>query len=377
MDAIVGHEKDEATRKSHFSGSEKYQNKFDSQASCSQETHEHVDTVSFGMVVIDEIQLPSRSPLKDVAGGSGAYATLGSRLFHPGAQSYRVGCLVLAGKDFPEAVRQQLIACNMNLVYKTSEDKLSTRGLLEYADDAFGAKTFKYTTPPLKASPSDLINTSLLSSKSFHLLATPAEILQQIPDLHRLRAQMGIQEPPLIVWEPLPASCTAANLASFTQACAFVNVFSPNHIEVSALYGNTQPTHFQRPKLEDYATDLCKSTGARGTSIVIIRAGEYGSLIVQNGGEMVWLPPYYLHGSRGVVDPTGAGNAFLGGFMAGWNASCDAVEASMYAVIAASFAIEQVGLPRRTEDGEGEEEMWNGVSVRTRMEEYKARFEID
>ncbi|KAH9872702.1 hypothetical protein J1614_005096 [Plenodomus biglobosus] len=376
MDAI-GHDNDNDTRITHLSGSEIDQTKSDLQASCSQDTHDHVDTVSLGMVVIDEIRLPSRPPLKDVAGGSGAYATLGSRLFHPGAQSHRVGCLVLAGKDFPEAVRQQLLACNMNLVLKTSEDRLSTRGLLEYADDAFGSKTFKYTTPPLKASPSYLINTRLLSSKSFHLLATPAEILQQIPDLRRLRAQMGIQEPPFIVWEPLPASCTAANFASFTQACTLVNVFSPNHIEVSALFGNTQPTHFSRPTLEAYATDLCKGTGARGTGIVIIRAGEYGSLTVRNGGKMVWLLPYYLRGSRGVVDPTGAGNAFLGGFMAGWNASCDVVEASMYAVVAASFAVEQVGLPRRTGDGAEEEEIWNGVSVQTRMGEYRARFEID
>lgn len=32
-----------------------------------------VGTVSLGMVVIDEIHLPKRSPLIDVAGGSGAY----------------------------------------------------------------------------------------------------------------------------------------------------------------------------------------------------------------------------------------------------------------------------------------------------------------
>jgi len=32
-----------------------------------------VDTVSLGMVVIDEIRLPSRDPLIDIAGGSGTY----------------------------------------------------------------------------------------------------------------------------------------------------------------------------------------------------------------------------------------------------------------------------------------------------------------
>jgi len=39
------------------------------------EVESTVDTVSLGMVVIDEIHLPHRSPLVDVAGGSGTYGT--------------------------------------------------------------------------------------------------------------------------------------------------------------------------------------------------------------------------------------------------------------------------------------------------------------
>jgi len=42
-----------------------------------------ISTVSLGMVVIDEIHLPKRSPLIDVAGGSGAYGMYLTRVALP------------------------------------------------------------------------------------------------------------------------------------------------------------------------------------------------------------------------------------------------------------------------------------------------------
>jgi sugar/nucleoside kinase (ribokinase family) len=46
-----------------------------------------------------------------------------------------------------------------------------------------------------------------------------------------------------------------------------------------------------------------------------------------------------------VVDPTGAGNAYSGGFLAGYIQTGDLMTAARYASVAASFLVEQVGLP--------------------------------
>ncbi|KAI4619986.1 hypothetical protein J4E80_004511 [Alternaria sp. BMP 0032] len=304
------------------------------------EVESTVDTVSLGMVVIDEIHLPHRSPLVDVAGGSGTYATLGSRLFVTPARSKTVGCLALVGYDFPRAVREQLLAWQTTLHLKVSQDRLSTRGLLEYEDDTFGPKKFRYTTEPLKASPIDLVNTHLLGSEAFHLLA-PAEVVeQQIPELLKLRMQHGL-----------------------------VDVFSPNHLEMSAMFEDSPSRGFQPDRLETYALEFSKATGPHGSGIVIVRAGEHGSLTTQNAAKNVWLPPYYQSSATKVVDPTGGGNTYLGGFIEGWKASRDITEASMYGNVAASFAIEQIGLPS-CEAGDGEE-TWNGVRVMQRLSEYK------
>jgi sugar/nucleoside kinase (ribokinase family) len=219
------------------------------------------------------------------------------------------------------------------------------------------------------------MGTALLNAKAFHMLATPEEIEVKIPELHRLRQECGIEAPPFIVWEPFPAACTKHNKNAFLQACRLVDVFSPNHREITAMFEDGPSGGFDPTQLEDHAQHFCKAVGPSAKGIVILRAGEHGSLtsrchdVVEN----VWLPPFYQLGTTKVVDPTGAGNAFLGGFMQGWIASQDMREASIYGIVAASFAIEQIGMPRC--EVVGQDEFWNGVNVQHRLEEYKARLQ--
>ena len=72
-----------------------------------------------------------------------------------------------------------------------------------------------------------------------------------------------------------------------------------------------------------------------------------------------------------MVDPTGAGNTFLGGFVAGLQTTGDVHDAVCYGHVAASFALEQIGLPT-LEETEGRV-VCNGVVVMERLEEYRRR----
>ncbi|CAK7222367.1 hypothetical protein SCUCBS95973_004814 [Sporothrix curviconia] len=72
-----------------------------------------------------------------------------------------------------------------------------------------------------------------------------------------------------------------------------------------------------------------------------------------------------------VVDPTGGGNAFLGGFTVAVARGKSLDEAAAWGNVAASFAIEQVGVPVLGEDAEGRE-TWNGVRVDDRYAAYEA-----
>lgn len=86
-----------------------------------------------------------------------------------------------------------------------------------------------------------------------------------------------------------------------------------------------------------------------------------------------WIPAYWTkENADKVVDPTGGGNTFLGGLAAGLARGHTIPEAVCWGSVAASFAIEQVGVPELGKNDHGEE-IWNGVRVEVRLKELQDR----
>lgn len=85
----------------------------------------------------------------------------------------------------------------------------------------------------------------------------------------------------------------------------------------------------------------------RGPKSVVIKKGEHGAMMLMPEG-CVFAPPFPL---ELVVDPTGAGDSFAGGFM-GYLASCQVVgeaelrRAVMYGSVVASYSVEDFGVRR-------------------------------
>jgi sugar/nucleoside kinase (ribokinase family) len=79
-----------------------------------------------------------------------------------------------------------------------------------------------------------------------------------------------------------------------------------------------------------------------GARVVTLRMGAAGSLVVDGTtGRRRRIPAVPVR----VVDPVGAGNAFCGGFLAGWVETGDLLEAGLRGAVAASFLLEQHGVP--------------------------------
>ena len=152
-----------------------------------------------------------------------------------------------------------------------------------------------------------------------------------------------------------------------------MDVFSPNHLEISALFEDISLEGFQSDQLEAYALEFCKRTGMSGNGVVIVRCGEYGSLTTRNvaTAKQVWLWSYYEAGAAEVVDATSGGNTYLEGFLQSWKASGDIFEGSVYAHVAASFAVKKIGLPAW--EMSGGEETWNGVGLMRRLDGYREK----
>ena len=86
--------------------------------------------------------------------------------------------------------------------------------------------------------------------------------------------------------------------------------------------------------------EMAEAVAAFGCELVVIKRGEGGQLVYDSARRARWeVPAYPVH----VVDPTGAGDAFCGGFLAGYRKSYDAMEAALFGNISASLVVEGTG----------------------------------
>lgn len=105
----------------------------------------------------------------------------------------------------------------------------------------------------------------------------------------------------------------------------WVDVFLPSEQEVETMLGKGDPWQA-----------ACQFAEA-GPAVVVIKAGSKGSLVYDRRSGGRWLiPAYPAH----VVDVTGAGDAYCGGFMVGYDETQDPVLAGCYGAVSASFVLE-------------------------------------
>lgn len=182
---------------------------------------------------------------------------------------------------------------------------------------------------------------------------------------------------PLFIWEPVPDMCSPAELPACLKALKHVDVVSPNHAELCAFYG-TEP-HDGHGNVNLAGIERCCSAwlesgvAENGGGAVVVRAGKDGCYITTRDlrtshGSGTWVPAFHSNDTGGtgakVVDPTGGGNTFLGGLAVSLARAKDPtqaramVDAAVCGSVAASFAIEQIGMPTLSRSELGHEE-WN------------------
>lgn len=189
---------------------------------------------------------------------------------------------------------------------------------------------------------------------------------------------------PLFIWEPVPDSCIPDELENCYEALRYVEVISPNHVELGSFFGES--ISLDDTKLLGRLCSDLRTKGFRGSGAVVVRTGKRGCYVAE-GPRDTTLPAYYTPvndvgenspSSEKVVDPTGGGNAFLGGFCVALARGCQIEDlsivetAAVYGSVAASFAIEQVGMPNLSSSDDGTE-LWNGDSAFARLDEFAQR----
>lgn len=235
---------------------------------------------------------------------------------------------------------------------------------------AIAGRTYQRLTSPLLTTWQHLTLPDLLNTTCFHLFETP-EITQTLRhDIVRNRG--GLASRLLFIWEPQAKSMRVDTLDEHIKAASILDVFSPNNAELASLFEEEVNPVFEKHVVEDQAKRFVEAgVGPNNQGCVVVRCAEHGCLVMSADIPSTWLPAFYGAGSQRVVDATGGGNAFLGGLAIGYQETGDYVQAAKFGNIAASFVIEQLGVP--TLSGEGERELWNGERVRDRLSAYEAR----
>jgi ribokinase len=112
-----------------------------------------------------------------------------------------------------------------------------------------------------------------------------------------------------------------------------IDAFLPSDMEVRSLFGNDVD-------LREAADTLCNW----GVPLVVIKNGANGVLMMEGGnGRSTHLSAYHPANDPRIVDVTGAGDSFCGGFMVGLAQTGDPIQAARMGLASASLVIEGYG----------------------------------
>ncbi|MCJ1403766.1 hypothetical protein MMC11_006989 [Xylographa trunciseda] len=233
-----------------------------------------------------------------------------------------------------------------------------------------------------------------LLAKCFHLICAPVRCLQLVEGILKARSKFKTAEdlaPPLFVWEPVPDSCCPEEYDHLLDALKVVDVVSPNHHELAGFFGQIDQLNKSDESDIELLRGQCESLLAAGFyqrhGKVVVRRGEKGCCVYGQFSQ-TFFPAYHQPNNSDpkesntqteprVVDPTGGGNAFLGGFCIGLLDRCHEgtvsyEQGALWGTVAASFAIEQVGMPKLSIRDDGIE-VWNGEAVADRIKAMEER----
>lgn len=273
------------------------------------------DFIAVGSVIIDDIVYPDGRTDMGVLGGGGTHAACGMAL-----AGERPALIALVGKDLPADIRARL-ARRFDISGLVWSAHKQLRGWQIFEWDGKRSEVFRVdVVEPFQFEPlADSPDMPFAAAKGITLLRGPAYV-----QAWRRRFPQAA-----LLWEPLRALMMSGNYQGFLEGIPHADIVSPNLLEAQTVYGIEDEREILRRMLAD------------GVRIAALRMGERGSLLAEQGNDRAYaVPPVSV---ETIVDQTGAGNTYCGGFVVGWCLQQDLARAGCTAAAAASFALETVG----------------------------------
>ncbi len=287
---------------------------------CGMMAQQKSDVAVVGHFSIDTIKLPSRTAPFVVMGGSVAYASLTTKLLGGTASVFSK-----VGGDFPEAYMQRLQQEGVDVsgVVKVA-DAQTTRFELEYTAD-LASRTLRLKNKAPAITLDDL--PSSLQAKAVHVAPIAGEIPYEVVEHLRGRGEVLALDPQGILRSFDDAGNVTFRSKAEKRLLALVDIYKSSSEEIQATTG-----------LSDLNAAV-KAVHDFGVKIILVTMGAKGAVLSAEGA-LHKIPACIC---QKYVDPTGAGDVFIGAFLTEYNRQKDPLWCACVGSAAASSVVESVG----------------------------------
>jgi len=276
-----------------------------------------------GGMTVDDLVLPSGDVHRRVPGGNALYCALGARLWEVSSE-----IVSFVGHDYPHVVLRELAELGIGTTQVAMLDTASIRLWILYEEDGKRQIHLQHgsaTLAPIETIALGALDKALATGapRGAHIAALPVSIQRPIA---RTLTTAGV---PFTLDSLEAKGSVGGDLQDYLVGPDLApRAFLPSREEFSLLFG-------------DLASPSFGAWAQRTpTSTLVIKDGQEGSLVFSPpAAPGVRLPALDCD----TVDPTGAGDAFCGGFAAGMSLGRSALESAVMGTVAASFVVEQVG----------------------------------
>lgn len=277
----------------------------------------------------------------DIPGGSLMYAAAGFAVWESGA-----GLLGRVGSDYPVQWLQEMERRGFDCRgIQILPEPLDLRSFTAYAEDGtlsredalkhfgriglpFPQAMMGYNSKPLPLPPLYLRAADLPAE---YLDCTAAHLCPLDLESHSLLlALLAHTQVTTITLEPHPAYMDADFLGRMPTLLKGVTALLVSEKKLSRLFMGRITDLWQ----------MAEAAAGFGVEFVVIQRGAQGQYLYNAQNQTRWVVPAYPVKR---VDPTGAGDAFCGGFLAGFGANYDPLTAVMWGNISASLTLEGSG----------------------------------
>lgn len=267
-------------------------------------------------IIIDDVRLADGTLIPGLPGGAALYAATGAALWWP-----EVAIVAGVGADLHALTGNRLRDWGLREEGLLVRDRCSIHSSLVYEPDGSRTETPMHGPAHFRSMhvmPAEIPDALLPAAGTYVFQPADAAYWQAIG---RRRDRLGP-----ILWEVWCEGDRPA-IAELRLVLDDVDIVSLNREEGQRLLGLDAPR------------DMVERLLDWGAPVVVLRMGAEGALIGRRGEVLRLRPP-----ASPVRDVTGGGNAFCGGFLAGWcERPGDLVHAGRCAAAAAARALAQFG----------------------------------